>query len=113
MGGVVNILVRQVKGDDLAVAGVMPMCNLRQARRFVVPCFSNNHSPVPRNFSPVLVDDQVSSPVPIRARFANRQSTRSPAQRPMIGNRQVDLQHFHDRSDQAFALAKRQSKYGA
>ena len=44
---------------------------------------------------------------------ANRQSTRSPAQRRMIGNRQVDLQHFHDRSDQAFALAKRQSKHGA
>ena len=32
----------------------MPMCNLRQARRFVVPCFSNNHSPAPRNFRPVL-----------------------------------------------------------
>src|SRR5450759_5966804 len=32
----------------------MPMCNLRQARRFVVPCFSNNHSPAPRNFNPVL-----------------------------------------------------------
>jgi len=31
----------------------------------------------------------------------------------MIGNRQVDLQHFHDRSDQAFAPAKRQSKHGA
>jgi len=40
MGGVVNILVRQVKGDDLAVAGVQCQCgNLRQARRFVVPCF--------------------------------------------------------------------------
>jgi hypothetical protein len=31
----------------------------------------------------------------------------------MIGNRQVDLQHFHDKSDQTFALAKRQSKHGA
>ena len=24
-----------------------PICNLRQARRFAVPCFSNNHSPAP------------------------------------------------------------------
>jgi hypothetical protein len=37
MGGVVNILVRQVKGDDLAVAGVNANVQL-----------------APRNFSPVL-----------------------------------------------------------
>ena len=59
------------------------------------------------------VDDQVKFAGSNPREVANRQSTRSPAQRRMIGNRQVDLQHFHDRSDQAFALAKRQSKYGA
>ncbi len=39
-----------------------PICNLRQARRFAVPCFSNNHSPAPRNFSPALSTIKCRSP---------------------------------------------------
>src|SRR5271165_3395172 len=45
-----------------------PICNLRQARRFAVPCFSNNHSPAPRSFNPVLSTIKCRSPVPILAR---------------------------------------------
>ncbi len=30
----------------------MPICDLRQERRFAVACFSNNHSLAPRSFSP-------------------------------------------------------------
>src|SRR5208282_4919563 len=88
-----------------------PICNLRQARRFAVPCFSNNHSPAPRKFQPRAVNDQVqvarSNPRP----FGNRQSARPSAQRRMIRDGQVDLQHSHDRANQPFALAQRQSKH--
>jgi hypothetical protein len=54
VGGVVNILVRQIESDDLAAAGVNANMQLAPGRRFVVPCFSNKHSPAPRNFNPVL-----------------------------------------------------------
>src|SRR5271165_6170434 len=52
MRGVIDVFVGQVKRDDLAAVCVKTNCNLRQARRFAVPCFSNNHSPAPRSFSP-------------------------------------------------------------
>ena len=62
-------------------------------------------------FQPRAVNDQVqvarSNPRP----FGNRQSARPPAQRRMIRDGQVDLQHSHDRANQPFALAKRQSKH--
>ena len=55
MRGVIDVFVGQIKRHDLAAVCVEgPICNLRQARRFVVPCFSNNRSPAPRNFSPVV-----------------------------------------------------------
>ena len=88
-----------------------PICNLRQARRFAVPCFSNNHSPAPRNFSPVLSTIKCRSPVPHPRPFGNRQSARPSAQRRMIRDGQVDLQHSHDRANQPFGLAQRQSKH--
>src|ERR1019366_4869010 len=42
---------------------------------------------------------------------AEIRTIKEPHREPSRWNRQVDLQHFHDRSDQAFALAKRQSKH--
>src|SRR5208283_742821 len=65
----------------------------------------------PPQFQPRAVNDQVqvarSNPRP----FGNRQSARPSAQRRMIRDGQVDLQHSHDRAHQAFGLAQRQSKH--
>ncbi len=62
-------------------------------------------------FQPRADNDQVqvarSNPRP----FGNRQSARPSAQRRMIRDGQVDLQHSHDRANQPFALAQRQSKH--
>jgi hypothetical protein len=60
---------------------------------------------------PRAVDDQVKvacfrSPVAL-----NWQPASSSTQRRMIGDGQIDIQHSHDRADQPFALAERQSKY--
>jgi hypothetical protein len=64
-------------------------------------------------FQASVIDNQMKLIRSNPRRFANRQSTRPSAQRRMIGNRQVDLQQPHDRTDQAFALTQGQSKHGA
>ena len=42
--------------------------------------------------------------------LANTKATRTAAQRCVIGNRQINRQHGHDRPDQSFTLTQRQSK---
>src|SRR5450631_1302160 len=96
MGGVVNILVRQVKGDDLAVAGVNANVQLAPSAALCRAMFFKQPFAGPAQFQSRTVDDQVKFARSNPREVANRQSTRSPAQRRMIGNRQVDLQHFHD-----------------
>jgi hypothetical protein len=61
-------------------------------------------------FRPSVVDVQGKFARSNSRGVANRLPTRPPAQRRMIGSRQVELSHFHDKSDQFFALAMRLSK---
>jgi hypothetical protein len=113
VGGVVNVLVRQIKGDDLAVPGVNANVQLAPGAALCRAMLFKQPFAGAAQFQSGAIDDQVKFARSNPRRLVNRQSTRPPAQRRMIGNRQVDLQHFHDRSDQAFALAQRQSKHGA
>jgi len=62
-------------------------------------------------FQSSAIDDQVKIAGLVSPGHLNRQSARPPAQRRMIRDGQVDLQHSHDRANQPFALAKRQSKH--
>jgi hypothetical protein len=105
VGGVVDILVGQVKGNDLAAGGVdadvqlAPSASLRRAVFFKQP-FTRA-----AQFQSGAIDDQVKVASPVSPGHLNRQSTCPPAQRRMIGNGQVDLQQPHDRANQPFALA--------
>ena len=62
-------------------------------------------------FQSSAIDDQVKIAGLVSPALLNWQSTRPSAQRRMIRNGRVDLQHSHDRASQPFALAKRQSKH--
>jgi len=55
-GGVVNILAGQIEsGRSSPLPASTPMMQLAPRRgRFSLHAFQNNHSPAPRNFSPVL-----------------------------------------------------------
>ena len=113
MRSVVDVLVGHIKRDDfgaLAIDADMEFAlgtALGGLMRFKQP-FAGA-----AQFQSGAVDDQVKFVRSNPRRVENSQSTRPPAQPRMIWNRQVDLQHSHNRSDQAFALAKRQSKHGA
>ena len=54
MRGVIDVLVGQVKCNDLPAVGDNANMKLSPSAAFGRPGFSNNHSPAPRNFSPVL-----------------------------------------------------------
>ena len=59
MGGVVNILVRQVKGDDLAVAGVNANVQLAPSAALCRAMFIKRPFAGPAQFQSRTVDDQV------------------------------------------------------
>ena len=67
MRSIVDVLVRQIKGEDLTAVGVDPNVQFTPGPRFAVPCFSNNDSPAPRNFKPVLSTIKCISPDAARA----------------------------------------------
>jgi hypothetical protein len=69
----------------------MPIWSLRRERRFAVPCFARAAQLQPR-----AIDNQVQFVGSISPVGVNRQTGPSPAQRHMIGNRQIDIQHAHD-----------------
>src|ERR1039457_512051 len=87
MEGVVNILVRQVKGDDLAVAGVNANVQLAPSAALCRAMFFKQPFAGPAQFQSRAVDDQVKFARSNPREVANRQSTRSPAQRRMIARR--------------------------
>ena len=96
MQGVVDVLVGQIKSDDFAVVGVD--ANVEFAPRTAPrgPMLFKQPFARAARLQPRAIDNQVqfagsNSPVTM-----NRQTGRSPAQRRMIGNRQIDIQHAHD-----------------
>src|SRR5664279_828261 len=78
MGGVVNILVRQVKGDDLAVVGVNAYVQLAPSAALCRAMFFKQPFAGPAQFQSRTVDDQV--------KFA-RSNPREVANRQMISRR--------------------------
>jgi hypothetical protein len=52
--GVIHVVRRRIGGTISPVSASIPMCNFRQARRVLVPCFSISHSPAPPSSNPVL-----------------------------------------------------------
>ena len=104
MRRIIDILVNQIKYDDLGAVGVNANMKLSPSARFgrAVPF----KQPFILSYQPLsgAVDDQVkpahsSSPVGL-----NRHSTRPPTKRRTIGDWQIDPQHLHGRANQAFAL---------
>ena len=59
MGGVVNILVRQINGDDLAVAGVNANVQLAPSAALCRAMFFKQPFAGPAQFQSRTVDDQV------------------------------------------------------
>ena len=111
MRGVIDVLVGQIKCDDRAAVGVNAKVQLAPGAAFRSSMFFKQPFARSAQLQPRAVDDQVKvarfrSPVGL-----SRQSARPPAQRRMIGDGQVDFQHSHDRANQPFALAERQSKH--
>jgi hypothetical protein len=113
MQSVVDVLVGQIKRADFAAVGVNANVQLAPGAALCRAMFFKQPFTGAAQFQSGATDNQVKFARSNPRWIANRQSARPPAQSRMIGNRQVDLQHIHDRSDQAFALAKRQSKHGA
>jgi hypothetical protein len=89
----------------------MPICNFFQDRRFFVPCFSISHSPGPHSFKPVLSTSSWIAPPGARCRQRYRYGT--PAERGVVGHRQIKMEKLKDRADQPFGLAQRQAKHRA
>jgi len=111
MRGVIDVLVGQIKCDDRAAVGVNAKVQLAPGAAFRSSMFFKQPFARSAQLQPRAVGDQVKA-----ARFRspvglNRQSARPPAQRRMIGDGQIDFQHSHDRANQPFALAERQSKH--
>src|SRR5271157_32457 len=111
MRGVIDVFVGQIKRDDLAAVCVKTNMQFAPGAAFRSSMFFEQPFAGSAQLQPRAVNDQVqvarSNPRP----FGNRQSTRPSAQRRMIRDGQVDLQHSHDRANQPFALAQRQSKH--
>ena len=109
--GVIDVSVGQIKRDDLAAAWVKTNMQFAPGAAFRSSMFFEQPFAGSAQFQPGAVNDQVqvarSNPRP----FGNRQSARPSAQRRMIRDGRVDLQHSHDRANQPFALAQRQSKH--
>ena len=104
MRSIVNILVGQVGGDNLARVGIdadvkfapgAPLCRSM--------LFSNSHSPAAAQFQACAVDDQMERVRGGAKAFCS--ATFNPpapaAERCVIGNGQVNPQQLHDRTDQA------------
>ena len=111
MRGVIDVFVGQIKRDDLAAVCVKTNMQFAPGAAFRSSVFFEQPFAGSAQFQPRAVNDQVqvarSNPRP----FGNRQSARPSAQRRMIRDGQVDLQHSHDRANQPFGLAQRQSKH--
>jgi hypothetical protein len=111
MRSVVDVFVGQIKCNDLAAAGVnanmqfAPGASLRGSMLFKQPFARATQ------LQPGAVDDQVQLARFNSRPFVNRQSTRPPAQRRMIGNGEINRQHLHDRADQSLALTESPSKH--
>jgi hypothetical protein len=112
MRGVIDVFVGQIKRHDIPAAGVnADMKLLPGAAFFGRPVLFKQPFASAAQFQSGAVDDQLKIAGLVSPGRFRRQSTRPPAQRRMIRDGQVDLQHSHDRTNQPFALAKRQSKH--
>jgi hypothetical protein len=96
MQSVVDLVVGQIKRNDFTAVGVdanvvfAPGTALRGPMLFKQP-FARATQLQPR-----AIDNQVQFTGSISPVGMNRQTGRTPAQRRMIGNRQIDIQHAHD-----------------
>ena len=111
MRGVIDVFVGQIKRHDIPAAGVNADMKLLPGAAFGRPVLFKQPFASAAQFQSGAVDDQLKIAGLVSPGRFRRQSTRPPAQRRMIRDGQVDLQHSHDRTNQPFALAKRQSKH--
>jgi hypothetical protein len=109
--GVVNVLVGQIKRDDLAAVGVDGYVQFAPSAALCGSMFLKQPFARAVQLQPRAVDDQVKVACFRSAVALNWQPASSSTQRRMIGDGQIDIQHSHGRADQPFALAERQSKY--
>jgi len=96
MQSVVDVLVGQIKRDDFAVVGVDANVEFAPGTALRGPMLFKQPFARAAQLQPRAIDNQVQFAGSNSRRIANRQSTRPPAQRRMIGNRQIDIQHAHD-----------------
>ena len=96
MRSVVDLLVGQIKRNDFAAVGVDANMEFAPGTALRGPMLFKQPFARAAQLQPRAIDNQVqfagsNSPVTM-----NRQTGPSPAQRRMIGNRQIDIQHAHD-----------------
>ena len=96
MQSVVDLLVGQIKRDDLAVVGVDANMEFAPGTALRGPMLFKQPFARAAQLQPRAIDNQVQFVGPNSPVAVNRQSGRSPAQRRMIGNRQIDIQQAHD-----------------
>ena len=96
MQSVVDLLVGQIKRNDFTAVGVDANVEFAPGTALRGPMLFKQPFARAAQLQPRAIDNQVqfagsNSPVTV-----NRQTGRSPAQRRMIGNRQIAIQHAHD-----------------
>ena len=104
MRGIIDIFVSQIKCNDLPAVGVDANMKLSPSATFGRPVLFKQPFIRSAQLQPGAVDDQMKLAHSSSPAGLNRQSTRPPAERRMIGDRQIDPQHSQDRANQPFAL---------
>ncbi len=106
MRSVLNVLVGQVKGDDLTIIGVDADMKFAPGLALRGSVFFKQSFARSTKLQSRAVDDQMQFACSRTWQVLNRHPTSPAAERRMIGNGKIDLQQFHDRADQPFALTQ-------
>ena len=113
LGGVINVFGGQIGRDDFTAISVD--ANMQFAPRATFRCSMFLKQPFARTaqFQSRAIDNQVKRARRSRSlRLVDLQPTSPTAERRMIWNRQVDVQHSHNRTDQPLTLAQSQPENG-
>ncbi len=95
MRSVVDVILAQIKRNDFAVVGVDANMEFAPGTALCGPMLFKQPFARAAQLQPRAINNQVQFAGSISAVAVNRQTGRTPAQRRMIGNRQIDIQHAH------------------
>ena len=96
MQSVVDLLVGQIKRNDFTAVGVDANVEFAPGTALRGPMLFKQPFARAAQLQPRAIDNQVQFVGSISPVDVNRQTGPSPAQRRMIGNRQIAIQHAHD-----------------